>query len=73
MFPDARDAVAIAEALLQRGVYVVPFSYPVVPLDAARTRVQISAGHCPADITTCVEAFVDAREAVRAAALLVGA
>ncbi|HZL07418.1 MAG TPA: glycine C-acetyltransferase, partial [Coriobacteriia bacterium] len=32
MFPDAHDAVAIADALLERGVYVIPFSYPVVPL-----------------------------------------
>jgi glycine C-acetyltransferase len=73
MFPDAHDAVAIAEALLQRGVYVIPFSYPVVPLNEARIRVQISAGHCAADIAACVQAFVDAREAVRTAALLVDA
>jgi len=74
MFPDAHDAVAIADALLQRGVYVIPFSYPVVPINQARIRVQISAGHSAADITTCVQAFVDAREAVRtAAALLVHA
>ena len=67
MFPDAHDAVAIADALLVRGVYVIPFSYPVVPLNKARIRVQISAGHTAQDIETCVQAFVDAREAVRAA------
>jgi glycine C-acetyltransferase len=64
MFPDAHDAVAIAEALLQRGVYVIPFSYPVVPLGKARIRVQISAGHSADDIIACVQAFVEAREAV---------
>ncbi len=64
MFPDAHDAVAIADALLARGVYVIPFSYPVVPLNKARIRVQISAGHSAEDIATCVQAFIDARDAV---------
>ena len=68
MFPDAHDAVAIADALLERGIYVIPFSYPVVPLGKARIRVQISAGHSAADIETCVQAFVEARDAVAAAA-----
>ena len=67
MFPDAHDAVAIAEALLERGVYVIPFSYPVVPLGKARIRVQISAGHSADDIIACVQAFVEARDAVGAA------
>jgi glycine C-acetyltransferase len=67
MFPDAHDAAAIAEALLERGVYVIPFSYPVVPLGKARIRVQISAAHSVADIATCVEAFIDARAAVQSA------
>jgi glycine C-acetyltransferase len=66
MFPDAREAVAIADAMLERGVYVIPFSYPVVPLGRSRIRVQISAAHSAEDIATCVRAFVDAREAVRA-------
>ena len=65
MFPDAHEAVAIADALLERGVYVIPFSYPVVPLGRSRIRVQISAAHSPEDIATCVQAFVEAREAVR--------
>ncbi len=67
MFPDAHDAVAIADALLERGVYVIPFSYPVVPLNKARIRVQISAGHSADDIATCVQAFVEARDVVGAA------
>ena len=66
MFPDAHDAVAIADALLERGVYVIPFSYPVVPLNKARIRVQISAGHSADDIATCVQAFVQARDVVGA-------
>jgi glycine C-acetyltransferase len=66
MFPDAHDAVAIADALLERGVYVIPFSYPVVPLGKARIRVQISAGHSADDILACVQAFVEARDAVGA-------
>ena len=65
MFPDAHEAVAIADALLERGVYVIPFSYPVVPLGRSRIRVQISAAHSPEDIATCVQAFVEARDAVR--------
>ena len=64
MFPDAHDAVAIADALLERGVYVIAFSYPVVPLGKARIRVQISAGHSADDIATCAQAFADARDAV---------
>ena len=67
MFPDAHDAVAIADALLELGVYVIAFSYPVVPLGKARIRVQISAAHSAADIATCAEAFADARAAVAAA------
>jgi glycine C-acetyltransferase len=68
MFPDAHEAVAIADALLERGVYVIPFSYPVVPLNKARIRVQISAGHSEEDIATCVQAFIQARDVVQAAA-----
>jgi glycine C-acetyltransferase len=64
MFPDAHDAVAIAEALLERGVYVIAFSYPVVPMGKARIRVQMSAAHSPEDIATCVDAFMSARDSV---------
>jgi glycine C-acetyltransferase len=67
MFPDAHDAVAMADALLERGVYVIPFSYPVVPLGKARIRVQISAAHSPEDIVSCVTAFEHARAALPAA------
>ncbi|KOB68333.1 2-amino-3-ketobutyrate coenzyme a ligase, partial [Operophtera brumata] len=48
---------------LRRGIYVVAFSYPVVPKGAARVRVQLSAAHTPDDVTRAVNAFADvARE-----------
>jgi glycine C-acetyltransferase len=64
MFGDAVLAGRIAEAMLARGVYVIAFSYPVVPRGAARIRVQLSAAHSAADIETCVRAFVGARDDV---------
>lgn len=65
MFPGeqgARQAGRIAEAMLGLGVYVTPFSYPVVPRGEARIRVQLSAAHSPEDVRACVDAFVAARE-----------
>ncbi len=64
MFGDAALAGRIAEAMLQHGVYVIAFSYPVVPQGKARIRVQLSAAHSEADVETCVQAFVAARAAV---------
>ena len=67
MFPGAdgaRLAAAIADAMLADGVYVIAFSYPVVPKGRARIRVQLSAAHTEADVRTCVRAFVAARDAV---------
>lgn len=67
MFPGedgARQAVAIADHMLRNGVYVVAFSFPVVPRGKARIRVQLSAAHSEADVRACVEAFVQARDAV---------
>src|SRR5690554_346382 len=66
MFSDEHEAVAMADALLDHGVYVIAFSYPVVPLGKARIRVQLSAGHSADDIRHCIEAFVAARETVTA-------
>jgi glycine C-acetyltransferase len=66
MFADEHEAVAMADALLEHGVYVIAFSFPVVPLGKARIRVQVSAGHSSEDITQCVEAFVAARESIAA-------
>ncbi len=64
MFPGpdgAREAVGIAERMLALGVYVIAFSYPVVPLGRARIRVQLSAAHSEDDVRACVAAFVTAR------------
>jgi glycine C-acetyltransferase len=62
MFGDATLAGRIADEMLNHGVYVIAFSYPVVPQGKARIRVQLSAAHSAADIETCVRAFVAARE-----------
>jgi glycine C-acetyltransferase len=57
MFGDARWASAMAEGLLERGVYVVAFSFPVVPKDQARIRVQMSAAHTRKDLEFAVVQF----------------
>lgn len=61
MIGDAAEAGRMAELLLERGVYVVGFSYPVVPQGQARIRVQLSAAHSPQDVHRAVDAFVAAR------------
>lgn len=60
----ARQAAQVADAMLERGVYVIAFSYPVVPKGQARIRVQLSAAHSEDDVRACVDAFVAAREDV---------
>lgn len=67
MFPGedgARTAAQIADAMLGRGVYVIAFSFPVVPRGKARIRVQLSAAHSEDDVRACVAAFVAARDEV---------
>jgi glycine C-acetyltransferase len=64
MFPGedgAREATRIADAMLADGVYVIAFSFPVVPRGRARIRVQLSAAHSEEDVRRCVDAFVRAR------------
>lgn len=61
MIGDATKAGRLAELLLERGVYVIGFSYPVVPQGKARIRVQLSAGHSTEDVNRAVDAFVAAR------------
>ncbi|MER7211360.1 glycine C-acetyltransferase [Streptosporangium sp. NPDC000239] len=61
MIGDAAEAGAMAERLLEQGVYVIGFSYPVVPHGKARIRVQLSAAHSLDDVDRAVEAFVAAR------------
>jgi glycine C-acetyltransferase len=57
MLGDARVAAEMAERLPAHGVYVIAFSYPVVPQGAARIRTQISALHSPDDLAAAVAAF----------------
>ena len=61
MLGDARVAVRFASALRARGVYVVAFSYPVVPEGKARIRVQLSAAHDAADLDFALEQFAAVR------------
>jgi glycine C-acetyltransferase len=67
MFPGkngARTATAVANAMLDDGIYVIAFTYPVVPQGKARIRVQLSAAHSEDDVRRCVDAFVTARDTV---------
>ncbi|WP_267241809.1 glycine C-acetyltransferase [Streptomyces sp. PR69] len=66
MIGDAAEAGRMAELLLERGVYVIGFSYPVVPMGQARIRVQLSAAHSAEDVERAVAAFADARRALTA-------
>ncbi len=61
MLYDAKPAVALAEELLKRGVYVIAFSYPVVPKGKARIRTQMSAAHTRDEVERAVAAFVEAK------------
>jgi glycine C-acetyltransferase len=64
MIGDAAKASRLADALLERGVYVIGFSYPVVPHGKARVRTQMSAAHTRADLERATQAFAEARDAV---------
>jgi glycine C-acetyltransferase len=55
MLGDAKLAHAMADRLLQEGMYVIGFSYPVVPKGAARIRVQLSAAHTRADLDFAID------------------
>jgi glycine C-acetyltransferase len=57
MLGEARLAVDFAARLMDEGIYVIGFSYPVVPEGQARIRVQLSAAHRPEDIDRAIEAF----------------
>jgi glycine C-acetyltransferase len=62
MLYDAKLAKSMAEELLTAGIYVIGFSYPVVPQGQARIRVQISAAHTRQHLDYCVDAFTKVRE-----------
>jgi len=65
MLGEAALATKMASMLLDEGIYVIGFSYPVVPKGQARIRVQISAGHTSADIDQAMDAFANVRDACR--------
>jgi glycine C-acetyltransferase len=62
MLGDAALAANFADAMLQKGVYVIGFSYPVVPKDKARIRCQISAVHSRDDLELALAAFAEVRQ-----------
>ncbi|MAX26335.1 MAG: glycine C-acetyltransferase [Phycisphaeraceae bacterium] len=62
MLGDARLAAQMAEAMLNKGVYVIGFSYPVVPKDKARIRVQVSAAHSTEDLNMAMDAFAQVKK-----------
>jgi glycine C-acetyltransferase len=59
MLGDAALATRMADRLLERGIYVIGFSYPVVPQGQARIRIQMSAAHTPEQIDRAVAAFTE--------------
>ena len=61
MLGDAVVATRFADAMLERGVYVIGFSFPVVPEGKARIRVQLSAAHSPEDLDFAINAFTAVR------------
>ncbi|MGD0733468.1 MAG: glycine C-acetyltransferase [Terracidiphilus sp.] len=61
MFGDVVAATRMAELLLTKGVYVVAFSFPVVPQGKARIRTQISAAHTRSDLEFALKKFVEAK------------
>jgi glycine C-acetyltransferase len=61
MFGEASVAAKVAERLLEKGLYVIAFSFPVVPKGKARIRVQLSAAHSASDIEFAAAQFAAAR------------
>jgi glycine C-acetyltransferase len=59
MLGDAKLASAMADKMLERGIYVVGFSFPVVPKGKARIRTQMSAAHSIEQIDKAINAFVE--------------
>ena len=62
MLGEASLAARLAESLFRKGVYVIGFSYPVVPIGKARIRTQMSAAHTTSELETAARAFSEARE-----------
>ncbi|MGO9559160.1 MAG: glycine C-acetyltransferase [Acidimicrobiales bacterium] len=64
MIGDAAFATRMADGLLEKGIYVIGFSYPVVPMGKARIRVQMSAAHTADDLHRAAAAFVEVRDSL---------
>ncbi|MDY4675753.1 MAG: glycine C-acetyltransferase [Candidatus Borkfalkiaceae bacterium] len=64
MLYDAVLSQKVADKMLEKGIYVTGFFYPVVPKDKARIRTQMSAAHTKADIGACVKAFKECRDEI---------
>mgnify|MGYP004642754685 FL=1 len=64
MLYDAVLSQKVADKMLEKGIYVTGFFYPVVPKDKARIRTQMSAAHTKADIDACVKAFKECRDEI---------
>jgi glycine C-acetyltransferase len=62
MIGDAALSQRVATRMLEKGVYVVGFFYPVVPQDTARIRTQVSAAHSHDDLATAVRAFAEVKQ-----------
>lgn len=62
MLYDARTAQEFAARMLAKGVYVIGFCYPVVPMGKARIRTQISAGHTHEDLDFAVKCFIEVKQ-----------
>ncbi len=62
MLYDAKVAKEFADRMLEKGVYVTGFSYPVVPMGKARVRTQISAGHTKEDLDFAVKCFGEVKK-----------
>lgn len=64
MLYDAVLSQKVADKMLEKGIYVTGFFYPVVPKEKARIRTQMSAAHTKADIDACVKAFKECRDEI---------
>ena len=62
MIGDAALAARMSEIMLSKGVYVIGFSFPVVPMGKARIRAQVSAAHSRDDLERAARVFVEARD-----------
>ena len=58
MLGDAKLAQNMAQDMLEEGIYVIGFAFPVVPKNQARIRVQISASHTKEDLNNAINAFI---------------